>query len=172
MGGLREEFDKGVFVVVDQYIDRTYSRATSFYDGGEVCHISQVDPFCPEMNDIFYDAGVEMGLQIKKGGTYVCVQGPRFGTRAESNMFRQWGGDIVGMTVFPEVVLAAELNMCYSCIATVTDLDCWATECELATKLSPTEPLVPIVALLVSLSSCRLEKFLKQWRRMIITSAN
>ena len=86
--------------------------------------------------------------------------GPRFGTRAESNMFRQWGGDIVGMTVFPEVVLAAELNMCYSCIATGNRFrSVGQPNVRLATKLSPTEPLVPIAALLVSLSSCRLEKF-------------
>lgn len=129
VGGLTPKTDKGVFVVVDQYIDRTNGRNQTFYDGGEVCHISQADPFCPEMNELLYKTGVELGLNIINGGTYVCVNGPRFSTRAESRMFAQWGGDVIGMTVFPEIVLAAEMNICYSSIATVTDLDCWASEC-------------------------------------------
>jgi 5'-methylthioadenosine phosphorylase len=130
VGSLRKEFDKGDFVVVDQYIDRTRKRVDTFYEGGQVCHISQADPFCPEMNDIFYNAGKDIeGLKIVKGGTYVCIEGPRFSTRAESKMFHQWGADVVGMTVYPEVVLAAELSLCYSTIATVTDLDVWAAEC-------------------------------------------
>ncbi|MHA1819340.1 MAG: S-methyl-5'-thioadenosine phosphorylase [Promethearchaeota archaeon] len=130
VGGLREEMDKGVFVIVDQYIDRTKGREDTFYDGGEVCHIGQADPFCPEVNEVFYKAGKDLGIDIKKGGTYVCVNGPRFSTRAESNMFRMWGGDVIGMTLYPEVVLASEQNMCYTSIATVTDLDCWAMECK------------------------------------------
>lgn len=129
VGGLTPKTDKGVFVVVDQYIDRTHGRCDTFYDGGEVCHIGQADPFCPEMNDLFYKTGKELGLNIVKGGTYVCINGPRFSTRSESRMFANWGGDVIGMTVYPEVILSAELNMCYSCIATVTDLDCWACEC-------------------------------------------
>jgi 5'-methylthioadenosine phosphorylase len=143
VGGLREEFDKGVFVLVDQYIDRTNSRPDTFYDGGEVCHVSQADPFCPELIDVFFNAGMELGIPIKKGGTYVCIQGPRFSTRAESKVFRSWGGDIVGMTVYPEVVLAAELNMCYMCIATVTDLDCWAIACRNCQKIIPYGELCP-----------------------------
>ncbi|MHA1775771.1 MAG: S-methyl-5'-thioadenosine phosphorylase [Promethearchaeota archaeon] len=129
VGGLTPKTDKSVFIVIDQYIDRTKGREETFYQGGEVCHISQADPFCPEMNEIFYQAGKELGLNMQNGGTYVCINGPRFSTRAESRMFAQWGGDVVGMTVYPEVVLAAELNMCYSSIATVTDLDVWACEC-------------------------------------------
>ena len=135
VGGLTEETDKGVFIVVDQYIDRTKGRADTFYEGGEVCHIGQSDPFCPEMNKLFAEAGKELGINIREKGTYVCVNGPRFSTRAESMMFRQWGGDIVGMTAYPEVVLAAELNMCYTSIATVTDLDCWAMECKACNKI-------------------------------------
>jgi 5'-methylthioadenosine phosphorylase len=130
VGSLRKELDKGDFVIVDQYIDRTRKRLDTFYEGGQVCHISQADPFCPELNEIFYQAGQQVdGLKIQKGGTYVCIEGPRFSTRAESKVFHQWGADIVGMTVYPEVVLAAELNMCYSTIATVTDLDVWAAVC-------------------------------------------
>jgi 5'-methylthioadenosine phosphorylase len=130
VGGLTPKTDKGVFVVVDQYIDRTKARDDTFYNGGEVCHLSQADPFCPEMNDMFYKTGKDLGLDIMKSGTYICVNGPRFSTRAESKMFANWGGDVIGMTVYPEIVLAGELNMCYSSIATVTDLDCWACECK------------------------------------------
>jgi len=130
VGGLTPKTDKGVFVIVDQYIDRTSGRKQTFYEGGEVCHISQADPFCPEVSEIFFQTGKELGINIQKGGTYICVNGPRFSTRAESRMFAQWGGDIIGMTLYPEVVLAAEMNMCYTSIATVTDLDCWACECE------------------------------------------
>jgi 5'-methylthioadenosine phosphorylase len=129
VGGLKKEFDKGMFVVIDQYIDRTYGRASTFYEGGKVCHISQADPFCPEMNDLFYAEGKKLNIPIHKGGTYICSQGPRFATRAESKMFRLIGGDVVGMTVFPEVVLAAELGLCYASVATVTDLDSWAAQC-------------------------------------------
>lgn len=130
VGGLTPETDKGVFVVVDQYIDRTKGRKETFYEGGVVAHVGQADPFCPEMNEVFYSTGKELGLNIRKGGTYICINGPRFSTRAESRMFANWGGDVVGMTVYPEVILAAELNMCYSSIATVTDLDSWACHCE------------------------------------------
>lgn len=130
VGGLTSETDKGVFVVVDQYIDRTSNRPQTYHEGGVVCHVSHADPFCPEMGDLFYTTGKELGLNIKNHGTYVCINGPRFSTRAESRMFAQWGGDIVGMTLYPEIALAKELNMCYTTIATVTDLDCWACECE------------------------------------------
>ncbi|NMC06226.1 MAG: S-methyl-5'-thioadenosine phosphorylase [Candidatus Lokiarchaeota archaeon] len=131
VGSLRKELDKGDFVIVDQYIDRTRKRLDTFYEGGQVCHISQADPFCPEMNRIFYEAGKKVsGLKkIVNGGTYVCIEGPRFSTRAESKVFHQWGADVIGMTVYPEAVLAAELAMCYSTIATVTDLDVWAAVC-------------------------------------------
>jgi len=136
VGSLQPEYDKGDFVLVTQYIDRTKKRPDTFYDGGQVCHISQADPFCPELNDIFYTAGQEIsGLRIKPSGTYVCIEGPRFSTRAESKMYRQWGGDIIGMTAYPEVVLAAELGMCYNTIATVTDLDVWAAECPQCKKI-------------------------------------
>lgn len=130
VGGLTPETDKGVFVIVDQYIDRTSGRAQTFYEGGVVAHVSHADPFCPEVNQIFYKTGQEIGLKILPKGTYVCINGPRFSTRAESRMFAQWGGDIIGMTLYPEIALAKELDMCYTTIATVTDLDCWACECE------------------------------------------
>ena len=130
VGGLTPETDKGVFVVVDQYIDRTSGRNQTFYDGGPVCHVSHADPFCSEVGKLFYEVGTSLNLKIRSSGTYVCINGPRFSTRAESRMFAQWGGDIIGMTLYPEIALAKELNMCYTTIATVTDLDCWACKCE------------------------------------------
>lgn len=132
VGSLKKEHDKRKFVIVDQYIDRTKKRFDTFYEGGQVCHISQADPYCSYLNNLFYETGKSIeGLEIQNGGIYVCIEGPRFSTRAESKMFRQWGGDIIGMTTYPEVVLAAEKEICYCCIAMVTDLDVWAGECSI-----------------------------------------
>ncbi|MEM4151771.1 MAG: S-methyl-5'-thioadenosine phosphorylase, partial [Nitrososphaerota archaeon] len=125
VGSLQEEYRPGELVLPDQFIDRTHGRASTFYDGGQVAHISMADPFCPELTDIVYDEAARLGLPIHKGGTYVCIQGPRFSTRAESNMFRAWGGHIIGMTLVPEISLAREARMCYLTIAMVTDYDCW-----------------------------------------------
>jgi 5'-methylthioadenosine phosphorylase len=131
VGSLKKNHEKGKFILVNQYIDRTKKRLDTFYEGGPVCHISQEDPYCSYLNDLFYETGSSIdGLNIQKNGTYVCIEGPRFSTRAESIMFRQWGGDIIGMTTYPEVVLAAEREICYCCIASITDLDVWAGECE------------------------------------------
>ncbi len=131
VGSLRIEHHKGKFIIVDQYIDRTKKREDSFYDGGQVCHIGQAEPYCNYLNDLFLEASKKnRGMAIQKGGTYVCIEGPRFSTLSESKVFRQWGGDIIGMTTYPEVVLAAEMEMCYCCIAMVTDLDVWAGECQ------------------------------------------
>jgi len=129
VGSLKKEHKKGDFIIVDQYIDRTKGRSSTFYEGGQVCHISQADPFCPELNKIFYEEGKKLGINVKLGGTYVCIEGPRFSTRAESKVFKMWGGDVIGMTCYPEVTLAAEQSLCYSVIAMVTDLDVWAAEC-------------------------------------------
>ncbi|MEM0445536.1 MAG: S-methyl-5'-thioadenosine phosphorylase [Nitrososphaerota archaeon] len=125
VGSLQEEYRPGELVLPDQFIDRTHGRASSFYDGGQVAHISMADPFCPELTDIVYTEALKLGLPIHRGGTYICIQGPRFSTRAESNMFRAWGGHIIGMTLVPEVSLAREARMCYLTIAMVTDYDCW-----------------------------------------------
>ena len=130
VGSLKKELGKGKFIMVDQYIDRTKKRSDTFYEGGQVCHINQADPYCSYLNNLIYATGKSIeGLNIQNGGTYVCIEGPRFSTRAESKTFRQWGGDIIGMTTYPEVVLAAEKEIFYSCIAMVTDLDVWAGEC-------------------------------------------
>lgn len=129
VGSLKKEHGKGKFLLVDQYIDRTKKRLDTFYEGGQVCHIGQADPFCGYLNTLFYESGKDLGIDIHKGGTYVCIEGPRFSTRAESKMFKQWGGDIIGMTVYPEIILAAEKEMCYGTIAMITDLDVWAGNC-------------------------------------------
>ncbi|NVM43984.1 MAG: S-methyl-5'-thioadenosine phosphorylase [Candidatus Lokiarchaeota archaeon] len=129
VGSLKKTHSKGNFILVDQYIDRTKKRTETFYEGGQLCHIEQADPYCEYLNNLFFETGQEMNLDIQKGGVYICIEGPRFSTRAESQMFRQWGGDIVGMTTYPEVVLSAEKEICYCCVAMVTDLDVWAGEC-------------------------------------------
>ena len=129
VGSLKAELMKGTFVIVDQYIDRTKKRVDTFFEGGQVCHIGQADPYCKYMRSLFYESGKNLEIEICNGGTYVCIEGPRFSTRSESNMFRLLGGDIIGMTTYPEVVLAAEKEMCYCCIAMITDLDVWAGNC-------------------------------------------
>jgi 5'-methylthioadenosine phosphorylase len=125
-GSLSEKHKPGDILVLDQFIDRTKSRPSTFYEGGQVCHISTADPFCPELNALLVSEGQSQNLTVKAGGTYVCIEGPRFSTRAESRMFRQWGADVVGMTVYPECVLAREMEICYSSLALVTDYDVWA----------------------------------------------
>lgn len=126
VGSLHEDYKPGELVLPDQYIDRTWGRPGTFYDGGKVAHISMADPFCPELTDIIYDVAISLNLPIHRGGVYVCIQGPRFSTRAESRLYRSWGAHIIGMTLVPEVNLAREARMCYLTIAMVTDYDVWA----------------------------------------------
>ncbi len=125
VGSLREDIKPGDIVIPNQFIDRT-RRADSFYEGGKICHISAADPFCPELIDIVSQTCKELNFPFHTNSTYICVQGPRFSTRAESKLFRQWGADIIGMTLVPECVLAREAEICYVGIATVTDYDVWA----------------------------------------------
>ncbi|MFH0897686.1 MAG: S-methyl-5'-thioadenosine phosphorylase [Candidatus Bathyarchaeota archaeon] len=126
VGSLREDYRPSEFVLIDQFVDRTKWRGDTFYDGGQVCHISTADPFCSELREVLLKSGKEMKILIHEIGTYVCIQGPRFSTRAESRLFRSWGCDVVGMTLFPEVALAREAEICYASIAMVTDYDVWA----------------------------------------------
>lgn len=126
VGSLREDYAPGNFVVPDQFIDRTKKRLDTFYEGGQIYHISSADPFCPQLRMFFTDFARELGLTVKENGTYVCVEGPRFSTRAESKLFRMWNADIIGMTLYPECVLAREAELCYVSIAMVTDYDVWA----------------------------------------------
>src|SRR3989304_4945569 len=125
VGSLREEYKPGDVVFVDQFIDRTTRREQSFYAENKVCHISVADPMCPELRKILISAAKKLKIKAPRSGTYVCIEGPRFSTKAESKMYRTWGADVVGMTLVPECVLAREAEICYASIATVTDYDVW-----------------------------------------------
>ncbi|MDQ1278946.1 MAG: S-methyl-5-thioadenosine phosphorylase [Thermoproteota archaeon] len=126
VGSLRENYRAGEFVLVDQFIDRTAGRPDTFYDGGQVCHISTADPTCSELRTIFVKSARELGIPFHNKGTYICIQGPRFSTRAESRLFRAWGVDVIGMTLYPEIALAREVEICYVPVAMITDYDVWA----------------------------------------------
>jgi 5'-methylthioadenosine phosphorylase len=127
VGSLRESYKPGDIVFVDQFIDRTTRREQSFYTIAErkVCHISVAEPMCPKLRQTLIEVGQDLRIKAHNNGTYVCIEGPRFSTRAESRMFRTWGADVVGMTLVPECVLAREAEMCYASISTVTDYDVW-----------------------------------------------
>jgi 5'-methylthioadenosine phosphorylase len=127
VGSLREDYQPGDIVFCDQFIDRTTRREQSFYTAQEcrVCHISVAEPMCPQLHKTLEDAAKTLKIKMHTAGTYVCIEGPRFSTKAESKMYRQWGADIIGMTMVPEVVLAREAEICYANISTVTDYDCW-----------------------------------------------
>jgi 5'-methylthioadenosine phosphorylase len=124
-GSLREEIKPGQLVFPDQFIDRTTKRAQSFYEGNEVCHISMADPFCSQLRKILVESANTLKIDHHNKGTVVTIEGPRFSTKAESKMFRVWGGDIINMSTVPEVVLAREAEICYQVIALSTDYDCW-----------------------------------------------
>ena len=124
-GSLREEIIPGQLVFPDQFIDWTSKRASTFFDKKKVCHIPMADPFCPKLKKILVETAKELNLGHHEKGTVVTIEGPRFSTRAESNMFRTIGGDIINMSTVPEIVLAREAGMCYQSIAMATDYDCW-----------------------------------------------
>jgi 5'-methylthioadenosine phosphorylase len=126
VGSLREDYKPGEFVIPHQFIDRTKKRVDTFYQGGRVCHISVADPFCDELREALAGAGKTLGVTVHIEGTYICIEGPRFSTRSESRLFRTWGADIIGMTLYPECVLAREAELCYACVAMITDYDVWA----------------------------------------------
>ena len=125
VGSLREELAPGTFVLPNQFVDFTKQRPTTFFDGGRVYHVSMADPFCPDLLATAAAVGGELGTPFATGKTYVCIEGPRFSTRAESAYFRSFA-DIIGMTLVPEVTLARERGICYACLAMVTDYDVWA----------------------------------------------
>ena len=125
VGSLKEEYRPGEIVFVDQFIDRTTKREQSFYEAEKVCHISVADPMCPGIRQTLFSAAQNLGIDAHKTGTYVCIEGPRFSTKAESRLFQSWGAEVVGMTLVPECVLAREAEICYASIAMVTDYDCW-----------------------------------------------
>lgn len=125
VGSLKEELKPGDIVIPDQFIDFTKKRDYSFYDGGKTVHVSTADPFCPQLSAIFSDVTEKLGIKHHDKATYITIEGPRFSTRAESRMFRSFA-DIIGMTLNPEAQLAREKEMCYACLAMVTDYDVWA----------------------------------------------
>jgi len=125
VGSLKEEYKPGEIAFVDQFIDRTTKREQSFYTQDRVCHISVADPMCQQMRKVLIDVAKDAKIFAHPTATYVCIEGPRFSTRAESRMYQQWGADLIGMTLVPECVLAREAELCYASIATVTDYDCW-----------------------------------------------
>jgi 5'-methylthioadenosine phosphorylase len=124
-GSLKEAYAPGHFVLVDQYIDRTFARETSFFGTGCVGHASLADPISPGLADAVEKAAREVGVDVTRGGTYLAMEGPQFSTRAESNLYRSWGCDVIGMTNMPEAKLAREAEICYASLAMVTDFDCW-----------------------------------------------
>lgn len=128
VGSLKEEFKPGDVVLIDQFIDRTTRREESFYTKGQICHVSVADPMCPELRQTLRKAAEKLQIGVHSFGTYVCIEGPRFSTKAESRMFKMWGADVVGMTLVPECVLAREAEICYSSISMVTDYDVWKDE--------------------------------------------
>jgi 5'-methylthioadenosine phosphorylase len=124
-GSLREDLAPGTFVLVDQFIDRTFAREKSFFGTGLVAHVSLARPVCARLLDLLEESAREAGVRTARGGTYLAMEGPHFSSRAESELYRRWGCDVIGMTNMPEAKLAREAEMCYATVAMVTDYDCW-----------------------------------------------
>ena len=124
-GSLKEEYAPGHFVIVDQFIDRTFAREKTFFETGLVAHVSMADPISPAVADALERAAKAEGIACSRGGTYIVMEGPQFSTRAESNLYRQWGASVIGMTNMPEAKLAREAEIPYATLAMVTDFDCW-----------------------------------------------
>jgi len=133
VGSLVEELKPGMLVFPDQFIDFTKRRESTFYDGPKVVHISNSEPFCPELRKILSETANKLELDNTNKATYVCIEGPSFSTKAESNMFRKFG-DIIGMTLIPEVKLARELEICYASISMITDYDVWKEKDEVSAE--------------------------------------
>jgi 5'-methylthioadenosine phosphorylase len=127
-GSLREELAPGTFVVVDQFVDRTFARPKSFFGPGCVAHVSMAHPVCGRLGDALDAAAREEGIPVVRGGTYLAMEGPQFSSLAESQLYRSWGCDVIGMTNMPEAKLAREAELCYATMAMVTDYDCWHEE--------------------------------------------
>lgn len=125
VGSMRSEIVPGHFVIVDQFIDRTNGRAASFFENGMVGHVSFADPVCSGLAQVAAAAAREVGVTVHEGGTYVCINGPQFSTRAESNLYRSWGVNVIGMTNVTEAKMAREAEICFCTVALATDYDCW-----------------------------------------------
>jgi 5'-methylthioadenosine phosphorylase len=125
VGSLRDELPPGRFVMVDQYLDRTSARESSFFGPGLAAHVSMADPVCPRLSALAADAAEAAGAEVTRGGCYLAMEGPQFSTRAESRAYRAWGADVIGMTGMPEAKLAREAELPYASVCMVTDYDCW-----------------------------------------------
>ncbi|MDO9501632.1 S-methyl-5'-thioadenosine phosphorylase [Falsiroseomonas sp.] len=133
VGSLKEELPPGHFVIVDQFIDRTFAREKSFFETGCVGHVSVAHPVCPRLGDALQASAEKLGLPVTRGGTYMVMEGPQFSTKAESLLYRSWGCSVIGMTNMPEAKLAREAELCYATVAMVTDFDCWHPDHEAVT---------------------------------------
>jgi 5'-methylthioadenosine phosphorylase len=127
VGSMREEIKPLDILIPDQFFDRTTQRVSTFFGDGLIAHVSMADPTCPILGEILYRAGREIGATVHRGGTYICIEGPQFSTRAESRVYRSWGVDVIGMTNLQEAKLAREAEICYATMALVTDYDVWHT---------------------------------------------
>jgi 5'-methylthioadenosine phosphorylase len=125
VGSLKEEHRPQDFVIPDQFVDRTRGRISTFFGDGLVAHVGFADPICPQVAGVIHAACQEVGVHSTLGGTYLCMEGPAFSTKAESKLYRSWGMDVIGMTNLQEAKLAREAEICYSTVAMVTDYDCW-----------------------------------------------
>jgi 5'-methylthioadenosine phosphorylase len=164
VGSLREDYPPRSFVVPDGTIDRTLGRQRTFFDRGIVAHVSIADPFCPDLSSLVAGVASIGGLPVNAGGTYVAIEGPQFSTRAESALFRSWDASVIGMTAMPEARLAREAELCYACLAMVTDYDVWheqdgpvTVEAVLANLHAMTDAVQTIVTALAAeaLPACR-----------------
>ncbi|MBW2543484.1 MAG: S-methyl-5'-thioadenosine phosphorylase [Deltaproteobacteria bacterium] len=129
-GSLREELTPATFVLVDQFVDRTFARERTFFGTGFVAHVSMARPVCARLGDALENAARSLGNPIVRGGTYLAMEGPQFSSRAESDLYRSWNCDVIGMTNMPEAKLAREAEICYATVAMVTDYDCWKDDCD------------------------------------------
>ena len=128
VGSLKQEHRPGEFVIPGQFVDRTKARISSFFGEGIVVHIAFADPVCPQVAQVLDNACAQANVPHKSAGTYICIEGPQFSTKAESHLYRSWGMDVIGMTALPEAKLAREAEICYAALAMVTDYDCWHPE--------------------------------------------
>lgn len=133
VGSMREDVPPLDLVIPDQVFDRTKSRVSSFFGDGIVAHVGFADPFCPDLSARLATAAEQIGVPTHRGGTYLCIEGPQFSTKAESRIYRQWGVDVIGMTAIPEAKLAREAELCYATLAFVTDYDVWHAAAEAVT---------------------------------------